>query len=103
MSTQTLLRERPALSHTGAHWATGPDLGVLADVFDETVTIAIMQRQLDSAMRASIAAQCAAQPWQLSWRGAPDATLEQALIRSMPAAQQADALVSAGRGDGVPV
>ena len=94
MSTQTLLRERPALSHTGAHWATGPDLGVLADVFDETVTIAIMQRQLDSAMRASIAAQCAAQPWQLSWRGAPDATLEQALIRSMPAAQQADALVS---------
>ena len=68
-----------------AHWASGLDLAVLAEVFDEAITIAIMQRQLDSAMRASIAAQCAAQPWQLAWRGPADATLEQALIRSMPA------------------
>ena len=77
-----------------AHWANGPDLAVLAELFDEAITIAIMQRQLGPALRASIAAQCAAQPWQLAWRGPADATLEQALIRSMPAAQQADALVS---------
>ena len=77
-----------------AHWASGLDLAVLAEVFDEAITIAIMQRQLDSAMRASIAAQCAAQPWQLAWRGPADATLEQALIRSMPAPQQATELIA---------
>ena len=43
-----------------AHWANGPDLAVLAELFDEAITIAIMQRQLGPALRASIAAQCAA-------------------------------------------
>ena len=94
MGTQALLSAGPAASHVGAHWATGPDLGVLAEVFDEAVTIAIMQRQLDSAMRASIAAQCAAQPWELAWRGVPDTALEQALTRSMPAPQQAAELIA---------
>lgn len=77
-----------------AHWASGPDLAVLAEVFDEAITIAIMQRQLGPALRAGIAAQSAAQPWQLAWRGPADATLEQVLTRSMPAPQQAAELIA---------
>ena len=76
------------------HWASGPDLAVLAEVFDEAITLAIVQRQLGPALRASIAAQCAAQPWQLAWRGPADAALDQALIRSMPAPQQAGELAA---------
>ncbi|UJJ32780.1 DUF1826 domain-containing protein [Halopseudomonas maritima] len=77
-----------------SHWVCGSDLGVLAEVFDEAITIAIMQRQLAPQLLASIAAQCVAQPWELAWRGVPDAALEQALTRSMPAPQQAGQLIA---------
>lgn len=87
MGTQALLSAGPAASHVGAHWATGTDLGVLAEVFDEAITIAIMQRELVPQLLDSIAAQCAAQPWELAWRGISDTALEQALTRRMPAPQ----------------
>ncbi|ONM44363.1 hypothetical protein BXT89_08075 [Halopseudomonas pachastrellae] len=94
MGIQALLSADPAASHVGAHWATGLDLGVLAEVFDEAITIAIMQRELAPQLLASIAAQCAAQPWELAWRGVPDSALEQALTRSMPAPQHAGELIA---------
>jgi len=79
-------------SHT--HWAVGEDLGVLADIFDDAVTIAIMRRTLGPALRQSIQAQCGPHAWQLSWIGSPCEMLEQQLAKQLPAPAQAQALLT---------
>lgn len=79
---------------TKPHWAIGSNLGVLADIFDDAVTIAIMRRALDPALLNSVEAQCGAHPWQLSWVGKPGENLEQQLVGQLPAPKLAKALLA---------
>lgn len=76
------------------HWAIGDDLGALADIFDDAVTIAIMRRTLGTALRNSIEAQCGEHHWQLSWIGTPGPAMEQQLAGQLPAPDLAQALLA---------
>nr|WP_300311048.1 DUF1826 domain-containing protein [Halomonas sp.] len=93
----------PALSQPNAgdttawhaeHWAIGNDIEVLPRIFEDHTNIAIMRRELDAPLLASVAAQCHVdRAWQWSWLGNPSINMQADLLRRLPAPASAQSLV----------
>ena len=83
-----------ALMTEPAHWAMGSDLGALAAIFEEVVSLAVMQRRLGPALRSSVLAQGGSGGWQAAWLGIPGETLASELAAQLPAPGQAGPLVA---------
>ncbi len=76
------------------HWAYGHDIGVLPRIFEDDITLAVMERTLPEALRDSVAAQlppAARLDWH--WRGAPGEAMRADLRRHLPAPDRAAALL----------
>jgi hypothetical protein len=85
-------------SHTGqapsTQWALGEEIDVLPRIFEDDITIAVMRRELSPALKQSVIAQCHTdRAWQLAWLGQPGDDLRADLLKRLPAAQAAEALV----------
>lgn len=77
-----------------AHWAFGQDIEVLPRIFDDHITLAVMERRLDVALTLAVRSQLACQrgvEWH--WRGAPGLAMQEDLARRLPAPEAGDALV----------
>ncbi len=76
------------------HWAFGPDIDILPRIFDDDVTLAVMERRLDPALALAVRAQLAGQrrlEWH--WRGAPGQAMQADLARRLPAPEAGEALL----------
>lgn len=79
---------------TPMHWAFGQDISVLPRIFDDDITLAVMERRLDSALTLAVRAQLGYQrglDWH--WRGAPGQAMQEDLARRLPAPGAGEALV----------
>ncbi|MEQ5768807.1 DUF1826 domain-containing protein [Halomonas sp. H33-56] len=77
-------------SQPSVHWAQGIDASILPRIFEQGITIAVMQRALSPSLEHSIQAQCDTdRRWSFQWLGVPDAAMKRELRRSMPAPEQA--------------
>lgn len=77
-------------SQSSVHWAQGIDASILPRIFEQGITIAVMQRALSPSLERSIQAQCDTERrWSFQWLGVPDAAMKRELRRSMPAPEQA--------------
>ncbi|WP_233440449.1 DUF1826 domain-containing protein [Modicisalibacter coralii] len=89
--------QRPThLAGSGAeHWAIDQESDVLPRIFEDGITIAVMQRALSTTLQAGIDAQCrTAHAWQIAWWGDPgEDALRQELFDRLPAPRLAEALV----------
>ncbi|AMD01087.1 DUF1826 domain-containing protein [Halomonas chromatireducens] len=76
------------------HWAFGQDIEVLPRIFEDDITLAVMERPLDSALTLAVRAQLGHQrglEWH--WRGAPGQAMQEDLARRLPAPEAGEALV----------
>lgn len=78
----------PLLADTlnAPHWVYGDDIGVLPRIFEDGITLAVMERTLPVPLRDSVAAQLtpdARLDWH--WRGAPGEAMRADLWRRLPA------------------
>ena len=76
------------------HWAYGDDIGVLPRIFEDGITLAVMERALPVNLRDSVAAQLTADArldWR--WRGAPGEAMRADLRQRLPVPERAAALL----------
>lgn len=76
------------------HWAFGQDIAVLPRIFEEEITLAVMQRRLDPALTLAVKGQLAGErrlEWH--WRGAPGQAMKDDLTRRLPSPAAGEALV----------
>ncbi|MCC5882223.1 MAG: DUF1826 domain-containing protein [Halomonas sp.] len=81
-------------SGASAHWAFGSDIEVLPRIFDDDITLAVMQRRLDPALALAVRGQLGCQrglEWY--WRGAPGQAMKDDLARRLPAPEAGGALI----------
>ncbi|WP_445156598.1 DUF1826 domain-containing protein [Halomonas sp. E14] len=76
------------------HWAFGQDIEVLPRIFEDDITLAVMERRLDPALALAVRAQLAG-PRSLEWywRGAPGQAMQSDLARRLPAPDAGAALL----------
>ncbi|RUR26708.1 DUF1826 domain-containing protein [Vreelandella andesensis] len=76
------------------HAALDTDISVLPRIFEEQISIAIMQRALPADVAISANAQCqTSRDWHYAWLGSPTADLKDDLRRKLPERSAGDALV----------
>ncbi|MGL6215288.1 DUF1826 domain-containing protein [Billgrantia desiderata] len=87
------MQPRPSLD-TPAHWAFGQEIEVLPRIFDDDITLAVMQRRLDPALALAVRAQLnSTRSLDWHWRGAPGQAMKEDLERRLPAPEAGAALV----------
>ncbi|MBA2781135.1 DUF1826 domain-containing protein [Billgrantia kenyensis] len=83
----------PHLSSDASHWAFGQDIEVLPRIFEDGITLAVMQRRLDPTLTLAVRAQLSGtRPLDWHWRGAPGQAMQQDLLRRLPAPEAGAAL-----------
>lgn len=76
------------------HWAFDDDISVLPRIFEDSITLAVMRRELSDDLRDGIAAQLApGKPLDWHWRGAAGRDLVDDLARRLPALAHGEALL----------
>ena len=85
----------PLQAHSNVpHWAMGTEASVLPRIYEDTITISVLQRALPAVLEGSAQAQCHSERlWSFQWLGPANTDMKQALLRSLPAAEQATALI----------
>jgi hypothetical protein len=81
-------------SDASVHWAFAQDIEVLPRIFDDHITLAVMQRRLDPTLTLAVRAQLSGtRSLEWHWRGAPGQAMQQDLQRHLPAPEAGTALV----------
>lgn len=76
------------------HWAFDQDIEVLPRIFEEAITLAVMERRLDPALSLAVRSQLAGRgglEWH--WRGAPSQAMKEDLAKALPAPEAGNALI----------
>ncbi|TCJ26082.1 DUF1826 domain-containing protein [Halomonas sp. GDM18] len=88
LSTTPAAAPRPV-----THWHIGHEAHDLGSIFEPDISLAVMQRRIDAALKMAVKAQSSgAYPLRMRWRG-PISVLREALERYLPAPDAGAALI----------